>query len=63
MINYTAERPESQFYEYHQKEVMIGQNGLLDKLRGTSLKDINGMDFEKSIKPKIGSPEWKAMNK
>jgi hypothetical protein len=42
---------------------MIGQNGILDGLRGTSLKDINGMDFNKSIKPKIGSPEWKAMNK
>ena len=63
IINYTAERPESQFFEYHQKEVMIGQNGMLDKLRGTNLTDINGMDFNKSIKPKIGSIEWKAMNK
>ena len=63
IINYTAEKPDSKFYEYHQKEVLIGQNGMLDKLRGTNLTDINGMDFNKSIKPKIGSVEWKAMNK
>ena len=62
MIEFVKEEQDPQWVKYSKYKDVIKPNRIMDEMRGTSLKDLNGIDlgaeFEAKRK-KIGSDEWK----
>lgn len=63
IIDFTKEEPDEQFYKYQAYGESYLQNKKIDELRGTSLKELNGIDLDAGFNPKVGSKEWLQMQK